>query len=481
MQPGSTPRRGTPLPRGRLPNQLDPSSSAAAHFGAELRALRLDDRLTIKALGKLIGFSPTRISEVENGKGKLSREFVEACERILPANGALITLFESVVEEETAARHARLASRRRSQHAERPAATPVQSSEMAASVEPASSHLLLGPQGVATSNRRQALRTGGMVAGSVVTGKLLELLGTEPLAMTRALRTATVDGAELDYHEATADRYMVDYEASGPVLLLAPVLEHFHAVRRLVEDRQPIAYQRRLCRVGAKLATLLGIFAYEDQARSRAWFHAAQRAAHEADDNILSAWALVKESLLPTYGGDPKEALELLDNAAHLAGRSPSVATAMAAASQARAYAIGDDEAAALRALERADHVLDHATAEERRLFAFSGAQLAFYRTTCHVRLGRRDAEQAAAQALDLYRASPHYMDPTLVRFDLATWYVRQGEVEQACHVGHEALAIPAEHRTGPVVQRAHELLGDLEPYQANAAVRDFGELLACV
>jgi transcriptional regulator with XRE-family HTH domain len=148
MQPGSAPRRGTPLPRGRLPNQLDPSSSAAARFGAELRALRLDARLTIKALGKLIGFSPTRISEVENGKGKLSREFVDACERTMPANGTLITLFESVVEEETAARHARLATRRRSQHAKRPAATPVRSYEMAASVEPASSQLLLGPQGV---------------------------------------------------------------------------------------------------------------------------------------------------------------------------------------------------------------------------------------------------------------------------------------------------------------------------------------------
>src|SRR6266511_2562407 len=147
MQPGSAPRRGTPLPRGRLPSQLDPSSSAAARFGAELRALRLDTRLTIRALGKLTGFSTTRISEVENGKGKLSGEFVEACERVLPANGALFTLFESVVEEETAVRHAKLATRRRSQHAERPAATPVQSSEVADGAEPASSRPLLGPEG----------------------------------------------------------------------------------------------------------------------------------------------------------------------------------------------------------------------------------------------------------------------------------------------------------------------------------------------
>jgi DNA-binding XRE family transcriptional regulator len=95
MQADSSPRHQAALLRGRPPNQLDPSSSAAARFGAELRALRLDAGLTITALAKLIGFSTTRISEVENGKGKLSREFVEACERVLPAEDALRTLFES--------------------------------------------------------------------------------------------------------------------------------------------------------------------------------------------------------------------------------------------------------------------------------------------------------------------------------------------------------------------------------------------------
>jgi transcriptional regulator with XRE-family HTH domain len=482
MQPDPSPRHQAALPRGRPPNQLDPSSSAAARFGAELRALRLGAGLTIKALAELIGFSTTRISEVENGKGKLSRGFVEACERVLPAEDALLTLFEVVIDEEAAERHAKLAARRGGPTAERSSAPAVQSSqEVGAGQVLGSLAPILVHREVGTSNRREVLRVGGKLAGAVLSGKLLELLGTEPLAMTRALRTATVDATELDYHEATVARYMIEYEASGPLLLLAPVLELFQGVRHLVEDRQPIAYQRRLCRVGAKLATLLGIFAYEDQARSRAWFHTAQRAAQEADDNVLGAWALVKESLLPTYGGNPQEALALLGEGADLAGRSPSVVTAMVAASEARAHAIGRDEAAALAALERAERALDRAAPGERRLFAFSDAQLAFYRTSCHVRLDRSDADQAAAHALELYRASPHYMDPTLVRFDLATWYVQRGEVEEACRVGHEALVvIPAAHRTGPVVQRAQELLDGLEPYQANPAVRDFAEQLAC-
>jgi transcriptional regulator with XRE-family HTH domain len=481
MQPGSLPRRRGVLPRGRPPNRLDPTSSAAARFGVELRELRLNAGLRVKDLARLLGFSATRVSEVENGKGKLSHQFVAACEHALPADGALFTLFELVVQEEAAERHAKLARRRGAHNTERPAKPPVQLRTPEAGQESAPSSSTPTSPGVVTRDRRQALRTGATVAGAVLSGKLLELFGTEPLAMTRALRTATVDDEELDYHEATAAGYMIDYEASGPLLLFAPVLERFHAVRQLVEDGQPIAYQRRLCRVGAELATLVGIFAYEDQARSRAWFHTAQRAAREAEDDTLEAWAVVKESLIPTYGGDPKEALALLSRAADLAGRSGSVVTAMVAASQARAHAILKDETTALKAVERAERALDHATADDRRLFAFSDAQLAFYRTTCHVRLERPDANQAALQALDLYGVSPHYMDPTLVRFDLATWYLQRREVDGACQFGTQALAIPTEHRTGPVVQRGHDLLRKLEPYQANPAVRDLAEQLACL
>jgi hypothetical protein len=176
-----------------------------------------------------------------------------------------------------------------------------------------------------------------MVAGVMLSGRLFEMLGTEPLAMTRALRTSTVDREELEYHEQTAARFMVDYEQSGPVALLVPALEHFHAVRRLVEQRQPASYQRRLCRVGAQLASLLGIFAYETEARARSWFHASQRAAQEAGDGELWAWALANESLIPGYGGNPQEALDLLRKARRVLGRRPTVVAAMVMARTARA------------------------------------------------------------------------------------------------------------------------------------------------
>ena len=91
MESDSLPRRRGA--RGRPPNQLDSTSSAAARFGVQLRGLRLAAALRVKDLAGLLGFSATRVSEVENGKGKLSYQFVAACEHALPADGALFTLF----------------------------------------------------------------------------------------------------------------------------------------------------------------------------------------------------------------------------------------------------------------------------------------------------------------------------------------------------------------------------------------------------
>jgi len=139
------------------------------------------------------GFSTTRISEVENGKGKLSREFAERCEQALPADGALLTLFDAVVGEETAERHARLAARRRRSNAEPSSAPAVPcSEEVAAAQAPSDSTPILAPREVGSSNRRQVLRVGGTLAGLAISGKHRLVHGGLPgddLAVHRQLLT----------------------------------------------------------------------------------------------------------------------------------------------------------------------------------------------------------------------------------------------------------------------------------------------------
>jgi transcriptional regulator with XRE-family HTH domain len=99
--------------RGRPPRRLDPDASQAARLGAEIRTRRQARGLTLEALAALIGFSPQHISEVELAKVPPSGPFVAACDEALEAGGTLTALLPSVVCERALQRHGRASTRDR--------------------------------------------------------------------------------------------------------------------------------------------------------------------------------------------------------------------------------------------------------------------------------------------------------------------------------------------------------------------------------
>jgi hypothetical protein len=104
-------------------------------------------------------------------------------------------------------------------------------------------------------NRRQFFRAGvaatGATAAAAVNARIQELLITEPAAMERILAAATIDADTLTFLERSAEDTVRDYELLGPSHLLRPALEDFRLLRERLEDGQPVAYERRLCRVAA--------------------------------------------------------------------------------------------------------------------------------------------------------------------------------------------------------------------------------------
>jgi transcriptional regulator with XRE-family HTH domain len=98
--------------RGRPPAPLDPSASAAARFGAELRGLRAAHSLTLAGLSVRVGYSGQYISQVEHGRTAPSEAFVRACDVELGADGALVALLPAVILEQAQHRSARSAARR---------------------------------------------------------------------------------------------------------------------------------------------------------------------------------------------------------------------------------------------------------------------------------------------------------------------------------------------------------------------------------
>ncbi|HEV2639404.1 MAG TPA: helix-turn-helix transcriptional regulator [Actinocrinis sp.] len=75
------------------PLDLDPSSSVAAYFGAELRRFRLAASLTQERLGDVINYTGALVGLVETAKRTPTREFAERCDVALDTDGALIRLW----------------------------------------------------------------------------------------------------------------------------------------------------------------------------------------------------------------------------------------------------------------------------------------------------------------------------------------------------------------------------------------------------
>ena len=156
-----------------------------------------------------------------------------------------------------------------------------------------------------------------------------------------ALLGATVSVTMLDHWEEMVGEYGRLYMTVPPMRLLCDVLLDLGDVRRMCEQRQPLEFVERLCRLAARLAGLAGMTMIDvgDQRLARSFFNTARTAADETGDRQLRAWVAVREALVPLYYGDPGQAAAAARASADLAGQRPGVATAMAPIVEARALA----------------------------------------------------------------------------------------------------------------------------------------------
>src|SRR6266704_81596 len=289
-------------------------------------------------------------------------------------------------------------------------------------------------------------------------------LGATLLEFTGLLRRSNVGERMLTYIETDAARCAADYPEVAPGRQLPPVRQTFDVVRSYLNGTQPIKHRRRLSRAAAQLATVAGmtLFNLGEQQQARWAFRAAAEAAEEAEDELLGAWALASECIIPTYNGDPWGVLDLTQRGQRLAAGRWCVVIAKLAALEAKAHASLGNQVAAQEALVQARRGMTTATAEEYRAgpFGFTPAKHAFYEGTCYVRLARPDAALAASQrALTLYGSTKTFMEPTIASVDIAMAHHQKGDLDGACHMSEQVAAIPGELRTGPITARVAEFL----------------------
>jgi tetratricopeptide (TPR) repeat protein len=275
----------------------------------------------------------------------------------------------------------------------------------------------------------------------------------------------------------------------SPRALLGPVVGHLNTVAQLLQGAPRAALHRQLSSIAGETAGLAGWLAFdmEDRRAAAAYFRAGIEAAQEANDRALGAYLVGSSCVQPAYRERPFARLRRLQ------GRTFGFTTADANPStrawliglEAEAHALAGNERAALEALDAADAVMvgtdDEDTSRRPRATFFGQARLISERGVALARLQRPEAAQQVLEAaLGSLDAEVVKTRPRLLAA-LATAHVRQGNIDEACRLGVNALDLAARQQVVPNLQDVRRLRLDLEPWRHAQAVKELDEQLALV
>jgi tetratricopeptide (TPR) repeat protein len=187
----------------------------------------------------------------------------------------------------------------------------------------------------------------------------------------------------------------------------------------------------------------------------------------------------------PAYRERPHARLRRLQGRTHGFAAGDANLTTRAWLVALEAHALAGREAATLRALDQAERIVggageEHAARRPRAAF-FNRAYLMGERGVALSRLGRsadaRDVLEAALQSLspEMVKTRPRLLSA------LATAHVHEGNVDEACRLGADALALADRQQVMTNVQDVRRLRLDVEPWRDTQPVRELDEQLATV
>jgi transcriptional regulator with XRE-family HTH domain len=343
-----------------------------------------------------------------------------------------------------------------------------------------------GPEGTLEDmNRRIFLQGLGAVTG-LVTSTVVEPWQRLTTALLQPNRVDRQAVAELEH--VTASLEGLESQVS-PRALLGPVVGHLNTVAALLQGSLGLTLRRQLCSIAGETAGLAGWLAWdlEDRRAAGAFFRAGIEAAQEADDRALGAYLVGSSCVQPAYRERPYARLRRLQGrtSGFETGDANPTTRAWLVTLEAEAHALAGDEAASLRALDQAEVIMDGAGQEDDarrpRATFFSHAYLVGERGVALARLGRsEDAQHVLEAALGS-------LDPEMVKTRprlmaaLATAHVRQGNIDEACRIGADALQLAERQQVTTNLQDVRRLRLDLQPWHDTRAVRELDKQLAAV
>jgi transcriptional regulator with XRE-family HTH domain len=332
--------------------------------------------------------------------------------------------------------------------------------------------------------RRAFLQHIGAAAGVAVTSVAMEPWERLSAALRQPGRLDREIVSELEHVTVTLEG--LESQVS-PKALLGPVVGHLDTLASLLKSAPRPSLHQQLCSLAGETAGLAGWLTWdlEDRKAASAYFRTGIQAAQEADDRALGAYLVGSSCVQPAYRERPPARLRRLEGHTHGFARSDATPSTQAwlVTLEAEAHALMGDERATLRAMDEAEAIMSRSTddgvAQRPRVAFFNRAYLTGERGVALARLDKPDAAQdVLASALASLEPEAMKTRPRLLTA-LATSHVRQGNIEEACQLGADALGLATQQEVAPNLQDVRKLRVELEPWRESAPVRRLDERLA--
>ncbi|GAA1390993.1 hypothetical protein GCM10009639_20300 [Kitasatospora putterlickiae] len=444
------------------------SNSPASGFGPELRRRRLAAGLTLTRLAEMLNYSKGHLSKIERGHKAPPPDLARRCDAQLGAGGEL----ERLAPPETAAGRGT-------------GAGAVADDEESVLLRVDRDGVRWPGGGLGSGlGRRQLLTAAGVVGAVGVVG------AGRAEAQEAAQGTPRPDASPAEIFRAQFDHMRLLGQSTDPALLLPMLTVQTHTLRELALQADAVA-RVRLLGLAARYAEFAGWMAQEagDDPSALWWTARAVELAEGGDDRDLGSYTLVRRALVTFYAGDAAATVGLVDPVVR-DGRLPPRIRGLAAQREAQGHALAGDHTASLRSLDRARELLARSAADggdggdggdgEPVLGSGNLADPAAMVTGwCLYDLGRPDR---AAEVLDRECAAiPAHAVRTRARYGLrrALAHAAAGEVEHACALAADLLALVPGLRSATIATDVARLDRELSRFRANQAVRGLQPALA--
>lgn len=459
-------------------------------LGRYLAALREAAGLYQTDIAHAVPCHRTTVTHAEAGSQLPDAIFWEVADRVVGANGALISRYDQLIQAKSAHLAQQQATRRARAHATAQQLT----------AGPSLRHDQASPTSRAQDDPQWGLVTGATGGSSedMMRRELLRLLSMIGVLVTMPSVHEQLD--QLDYPSTTSGRFddvaIDDYAALNEHLWRVFVLSKSKgAVLQLVRDQlellilslsrsQGISTHRRLCTLASELLQLAGEIFFDANKYSDAayCYTLAATASREADAFDLWACAMTRHAFIEMYERRFDKAAPMLELAARLAQRGDGALSTRywVSSVQAQAFAGLGELASCQQALDAAEQVRElSGDASNGGWLRFDGSRLAEERGACYVQLRHADlAEIALAEALHQDLSARRRAS---VLTDLAMIGIQRGDANQLVTHAEAALEIATRTGSGYISRKLQNLQGHLTPLLENSQVRQLDQQIVTV